>query len=717
MNPILKNIAKSTYHKAENNSLGKRSINLAFTARKLSRRFGSSQKASSYLARNMHKYYLSSSKFSKGIQIKNLLQKVEIDISQSGFIFFLDEFKNLSEDGHVIDNISIDYSRILKYSLYDYDEAYYNYKFESRLKSSEFIENQQALLDGIELFIYKIIKKINASNRPDKFKFAKFFEGMIDKPARHFEEALQRILFFNQLLWQTGHGLNGLGRLDKILEDYYFDDINNGIITHEEAFEMVKDFLKTLHSYYWYKSAALMGDTGQVIVLGGKFADELGNYYFYNDLTYMFIEAVKDLQLPDPKVLLRVSEETPRDLIELSLKSIATGIGCPLFSNDEIVIEKMVEFGYDYEDAENYVVSACWEPAAVGKGLEQNNINFISFLKPLNDLLDNESNETIRSIENFEDLFEMYKGYLKAEADNLINVLDSIKWNVDPLLSLFIDDCNVKGLDISQGGAKYNHYGITTVSLANTVNSLLNLKKLVFEGNVSDFIEVEQSRFSRGKTYDFYELNRIRKSNFKGKDNQILKLLKGQELYFGVDDDEVISLSNEIINYLEDCIKDYVNGFGGKIKFGLSAPSYISAGEEVSASFDGRRAGEPFSTHISSDSNKDFTELLRFASKLDYSGAKFNGNVVDMMVSPSFIEENFEKFTDFIIASIKLGFFQMQMNVVDSKTLIEAKENPEAHPNLIVRVWGFSAYFNDLPESYKDLLIERALKNEGKIAV
>ena len=84
------------------------------------------------------------------------------------------------------------------------------------------------------------------------------------------------------------------------------------------------------------------------------------------------------------------------------------------------------------------------------------------------------------------------------------------------------------------------------------------------------------------------------------------------------------------------------------------------------------------------------------------------------MVSPSFIEKNEDKFIDFIVSSIRIGFFEMQMNVVSSETLIKAKAHPSEFPNLIVRVWGFSAYFNDLPESYKDVLIERALKSEGK---
>jgi len=701
---FLKKIAKPVYHKAQDNSMGRRSITLAFLLRRLTRRFGSKEKASSYLAKNMHRFYITGSRFNKGTQIKNLFRKVDIHIPKSGFIFFLDEFKHLSEDGHIIDNISIDYSRVLKSSVYEYNEFYFHPKAGrgfARDLSSDFIKNQLDALDGIELLIYRIIKKLRNSNHKDRAKFARYFENMIDKPAEHFEEALQRILFYNQLLWQTGHGLNGLGRLDKILEDYYFDDLNSGFISQEEAYDLIKSFLRTLHTYYWYKSAALMGDTGQVIILGGKYDDEYGEYYFYNDLTYMFIRAIKDLQLPDPKVLLRVSSETPRDLIELSLETINTGIGSPLFSNDEVVIDKMVEFGYDKEDANNYVVSACWEPSAVGKGFEQNNINFISYLKPLNEFFDNETEQFLENVNSFGELFNSYKYYLKKDADELVAFLDNIEWNSDPLLSFFIDNCNEKNMDISQGGAKYNHYGITTVGLANTVNSLYAIKKLVFED----------------KKYSLNELNKMRKNNFKkDKYQDAYNELKSIKPRFGMDDEEILDISNDIIQFLEDCFKDYTNKFGGKIKFGLSAPSYISAGAEINASFDGRKAGEPLSTHISLDTNKDFTEVLRFAYKLDYGGAKFNGNVIDLMLSPDFIKNHSDKFTDFIYSSIKLGFFQMQMNVVDSKTLIEAKENPEAHPNLIVRVWGFSAYFNDLPEEYQDLLISRALKNEGKLA-
>lgn len=680
----------------------KRSPIFILTFKRLTRRFGSKEKASSYLAKNMHKFYISSSKFNKGIQIKNLFRKVEIDIPKEGFIYFLDELKNLNFDGKIINGISPDYSKFLQSSVYAYNEFYFHPKAGrgfARDLSSDFIKNQLDALDGVELLIYNIVKKLRNSNHKDRAKFARYFENMIDAPAEHFEEALQRILFYNQVLWQTGHSSISLGRLDKILEDFYFDDLNSGFITQEEVYEIIKSFLKTLHTYQWYKSDAFMGDTGQVIVLGGKYEDEYGEYYFYNDLTYLFLRAIGELKLYEPKIVLRISNETPRDLIELALETISNGISNIMFSNDEVVIDKMVEFGYEKGDATNYSVSKYYGPSTVGKGLEQNNMACISFLKPLNEFFDNETPQMLDMLDNYGELFNSYKYYLKKEVESLIETFDAIKWNEDPLLSLFIDDCNDNQMDISKGGAKYNHYGITTVALENTVNSLYNIKKLVFDE----------------KKYTLTDLNKIRKNNFKkDKYQDVYNILRNMKPCFGMDDEEIINITNDVICLLEDSIKDYANEFGGRIKFGLTNSSYMFSDDEISASFDGRKDVEPFNPYISLDTYKDFTEVLRFVSKIDLDRCKFNGNVIDLMFAPNFIKNHFDELTDFIMSSIQLGFFQMQINVVSSKTLIEAKEEPETHPNLIVRFCGFSTYFNDLPKGHQILLINRALKSEGK---
>lgn len=679
-----------------------RPVIYASTISKLNRKFKNREKATSYLASNMHNFYISSSKFNKGLQIKNLFRKVEIELPDDGFIYFLDELKNLNFDGKVLNGVTVDYSKILSASIYDYNEIYFHPKGArgfARDLSSDFNNDQLDMLDGIELLIYEISKKLRVSNHSQRAKFARYFEDMIDKKAEHFEEALQRILFFNQLLWQTGHNSNGLGRLDKILEDYYFDDMNSGVLSQEEAYDLIKDFLKILHSYYWYKSDEFLGDTGQIIVLGGKYADEYGEYYFYNDLTYMFIQAINELQLPDPKIVLRVSNETPRDLMELSLETLNTGIGSPLFSNDEVIIDKLVEFGYSKGDAANYVVSDCGQPSIVGSDLGQNNIKFLSFLKPLNDFFDSETDRFLDNVLSFDELLNSYKYYLKRDAELIISSLDSIEWNEDPLISLFTDDCNDNSADISKCGARYNDYGITTLGLANAVNSLYNIKRLVFEE----------------KRYTLNELNKMRKNNFK-KDryHATFNELKNMRPCFGLTNKEILDIENEIVLFLEDCLKDYANEFGGKIKFGLSGSSHISAGRDTSASFDGRKDGEALSCNISFDSNRDFTEIFGFASKLDYGGCKINGNMIDLIFPSNYIKNNIDNFSDFIYSSINSGIFQLQINVLSSKVLIEAKEDTLAYPNLIVRVSGFSSYFNDLPEEYQDFLIGRALMSEGK---
>ncbi len=614
--------------------------------------------------------------------IKKLLSNVQLsDLEPNNkFYYSIDIFKIIDTN---IENLSIDYNRILNYSLKDYKE-----KLKANIIDEKFYKDEINTIESIEFLIDRTVKKLQDDKCDENI--INNIKNIKDKKANSLYEALQRILFFNQLLWQTSHKLNGLGRLDIILYPYYKKDIENEIINEEEAKNLIKEFLTTLHKYYERKSNVLLGDTGQIIELGGK--DKNGKYQ-YNELTYIFIELTKELQLPDPKILLRVSSETPRDLIETSLKCIQTGIGCPLFANDDVVIDKLINFGYEKEDAYEYGTSACWEPFIIGKSLDQNNLKSINFLQPFENLLEVENVEDIKSTQQ---LVSLYKKYLEEYLDNFIKEIENKKFNDDPILSLFTDDCIEKNLDISKGGAKYNHYGFTGVGLSNLINSIKNVEIIIF----------------KNKEMSFSNLNDARKNNYENNEELINKL-KNQKIKYGTDYEEIINITNDIIKYTTQVINKYKNPLGGKYKFGLSAPSYIDCSKNFPASFDGRKNGEPFGVHISSSIENGYTELIQFASKLDYNENRFNGNVVDFIVSPSFIENNFDKFVDFIKLSIQNGFFEMQMNVVSSTTLIEARNNPEKFPNLIVRVWGFSAYFNDLPDQYKDYLIERALKSEN----
>ena len=590
------------------------------------------------------------------------------------FYYYIDTYKTFFHKSNIIGNLMLDYSMILDKSLNDYKESLND-------NNKDFHDREMDLLNGLELLINKETSLIKS----DKIKDS--LNGILNRKANSFRDALQRILFLNQITWQTGIYLNGIGRLDYILDKYYRDDIKKKIITKNEAKDLLREFLVILHKDYYFKSNTLYGDTGQIIILGGL---DTNGKYFSNDLTYMLIELMMELKEPDPKVLLRVSKDTPRDLMDISLKCITTGIGCPLFANDDVIVDKLIKFGYKKEDAYNYGTAACWEPFIPGKSLDQNNLGTINFMEPLKEMVKN------TKASNMEKFLKDYYKCLDKYLDDFRNRIDSKAFAYDPLLSLFTENCIENSKDISEGGAIYNNYGFTSVGLANVVNSIFAVDKLVYTD----------------KEYTLDEFINIINSNYKDND-LLIKRIKQFDDKYGVDKDYIISLTNNIICKTSNYFSNKTNKYGGRYKFGLSAPSYITDSVNFPASFDGRKAGEPFSVHISNDNANGYTELFNFASSLDYNEDRFNGNVIDFYATPNFINDNYDKFLDFLIVSIKNGFFEMQMNVVSSKTLIEARKNPEKFPNLIVRVWGFSAYFKDLPDEYKDYIIERALKNEG----
>lgn len=626
----------------------------------------------------LFKFYAPSMNIEKGKQLQKLFDKVNIEIDKEGFIYFVDIYKTICNKNRPVDNITIDYKYLLENSLEDIKNK------TMKIKESDFKNNQLLTIEAIENLIDRIAET-------SKSKYGQYIKNIKQEKAKSFEEALQRILFFNQLLWQTNHNLNGLGRLDLILDPYYKKEIKNKEITKEKAQKLIADFCDKLNKYYWFKSNGLVGDTGQVIVLGGL--DPKQNY-FYNDLTYIFIDVIQKMNKPDPKTIVRVSSKMQKALLKKSFESIMTGIGNPLFSNDDVVIDKLIKFGYQTEDAYNYCTSACWEPYIAGKSFDQNNIDTFLFIKPLLTLFETED---LEKYDTFDKLLEDYKKELKEYLNQYIKEINNIKFEKDPLISLSCEICLQNEKDINFGGAKYNHYGLTTVSLSNTVNSLINIKKFCYTD----------------KIISLQKLNEIRKNNFQNH-KEVLEELKKQKIRYGTDNEEVIDLTTEITTYATQITNEKKNPLGGKIKFGLSSPSYITM-KNIPATFDGRKNNDPFNVHISNDSAANaYTELINFAASINYNENRFNGNVVDLILNPLLAEGNIDDFLNLLMIGIKKGFFQMQINVLNSETLINAKKNPDEYPNLIVRVWGFSAYFNDLPEVYKDVLIERALINEGK---
>ena len=616
-----------------------------------------------------------------GLDTKELLSRVDISFDvNSRFVYFIDTKKTIAVPGNILSNFTLDYDKIVHGSFMDLATKAQG--------TDEYGMEAKLVIDGINILVKRIIDAIPLSQLSEelKEKHTEYFERILFAKAEHFEEALQRILFFNQIMWQTRHRLNGLGRLDKMLADLYQKDIDTDILTEEKACELVYDFLNQLSKYASYKSDALEGDIGQIIILGGN---QPNGKYFCNGLTEIFLKEQANLKKPDPKTFLRVGKNMPDSLLKLAVSCLTAKTGSPLFSNDEVVIPVLKGFGMPNEDAYSYCVSACWEPYIVGKSLDQNNIMVFDYFKALDAVLNN--GVEYRSIE------ELVESYIKENGKcfkEFLQSVDEMKWAKDPLVSIFMDGCAEKRKDVSEGAAKYNNYGITTVALSNVVDSLFNIKKLVF----------------KDKKYSLAEMNKARVENFDSAPEMFIEVTSLKKSY-GHDIAEVEALVNRITSSIASIAKSYHNALGGTVKFGLSSPGYNILSKRMSADFSGRKDGKPYNTHISC-TDAGYTEIVGFAGKLEYSDQRFNGNVIDFFMTESLIDENTGKFVLFMKGAIASGFFQMQMNLIDSKTLIDAKAHPEKYKGLIVRVWGFSAYFNELPESYKDLLIERALAAE-----
>lgn len=233
---------------------------------------------------------------------------------------------------------------------------------------------------------------------------------------------------------------------------------------------------------------------------------------------------------------------------------------------------------------------------------------------------------------------------------------------------MLTQNCNKLKTDITLGGSKYKNFGITTVGLGNVINSLMNIKKFVYDSSEISLHELNNSRL---KNYSNNELL----------NDKTLNSLPS----FGSDDSYTIQLTNKITGSLSKTLNDKKNSLGGSFKIGLSSPSYLFNGKYSNSDFANKRKGAPYLTHISAD-GLAYTEVASFASKLNYKDQLYNGNVLDIVLNPNIFKDNKDKLLSFLKAAIKIGVFQFQFNIIDSATLIAAKKHPEKYPILIVRV-------------------------------
>jgi len=520
---------------------------------------------------------------------------------------------------------------------------------------------------------------------------------------RTFHEALQFIWFMQIMVEIEGESPMSLGHFDRMLFPYYQDDVDSGRITREQAKELIK--------FFWFKYHARMrgrGDSARNFTFCGQRPDGTDAT---NDLTYLALEARGELGEPDPKLSVRFFPGSPDRLYRQIAQLIRDGCNAFVLMNDVPAVEALVRRGKTLEDARSYLSIGCYEPAVDGKEAActmNMPINMAKVLElALHDGIDPMSGEQIgrhtgdpRQFDTFEKVFDAFT----AQLDSIITrSVESIlaherQWseiNPSPLIAGTIDDCLARGKDIGQGGARYNSIGSIGVALANTCDSLLAIRKTVFDEKrftIEEILDAIHCNFEGYEPMRQYLLNKIPK--------------------WGNNDQEADALAKRIADYYCQKVHTFTNARGGRFQSALFALRFQWLWGKVTGALpDGRKAHTPLAPGVGAAPGQDkngVTALLGSAAKLDFALTP-DGSVLDVMLHPSAVEG--EKGSDAIAGLIRTFFAQggyaLQFNTVDIETLRDAQREPERYANLQIRVSGYSAYFTNLSKYEQDLFIAR----------
>ncbi len=543
--------------------------------------------------------------------------------------------------------------------------------------------------DGADQYGKRIIEsilKLSERYRKEAEKcgredIAKVLERVPKYGATSFREALQmfRILHFS--LWLEGNYHVTIGRFDQYMYPYLKADMDKGVLNEQTALELLEDFFISFNKDSDLYPGVQQGDNGQSMVLGGL--DKNGNDGF-NLLSELCLKASRNLLLIDPKINLRVNKNTPLKVYELGSELTKAGLGFPQYSNDDVVINGLKKLGYAKEDAENYSIAACWEFIIPNVGCDVANIGALSFPKVVDKALHKYLNES----ESYDAFFEKIKAEIRSECDNICENIHNLWFVPSPFMNVLMD-CNV------YEGGKYNNFGIHGTGIATATDSLRVIQKYVFDE----------------KCVSKAELLEAIDSNFES-NSALLAKCRYEAPKFGNGEDETDAIAVSLLDAFSNALTGRTNTKGGIYRAGTgSAMYYLWHANEIGASPDGRLKGEAFGTNFSpslfAKINGPISAITSF-SKPHFENA-INGGPLTLEFHNSMFTnaDCIQKVAMLVKTYMDMGGHQLQLNAVNPKLLEDAQLHPENHRGLVVRIWGWSAYFVELDKEYQDHVMAR----------
>ena len=635
-------------------------------------------------------------------------------------------------------HLAVNYERILKDGLKGYEKRVKECKASLDLTDPDSIDKYcfynavLIVLDAVRTFAnrYSVLakklaeKELNQERKLELLEMSRICAKVPYEPAETFQEAVQSVWFIQLILQieSNGHSLS-YGRFDQYMYPYYDRDIKNGNITETEALELLTClWIKTLTINKVRSQAHTLSSAGspmyQNVTIAGQTTDKKDAV---NDLSFLVLKSVAQTRLTQPNLTVRYHKNINKQFFDECVEVMRLGFGMPALNNDEIIIPSFMDWGVKEEDAYNYSAIGCVETAVPGKwGYRCTGMSYINFprmlLCTMNNGVDLTSNKRFTKGYGYFTEMESYEELLKAWDKTVReitrysviveNVIDKASERdvPDVLCSALTDDCIARGKTIKEGGAVYDFISGLQVGIANMADCLAAIKKLVYE----------EKKITRQELWDAIL------DDFSSPENKkIQEMLIREAPKYGNDDDYVDQLIVEAYDSYIDEIEKYPNtrynrGPIGGIRYAGTSSISANVGQGMStmATPDGRNAFEPLAEGCSPAHNSDKngpTAVFKSVSKLRTNkitgGVLLNQKMTPQMLST---EENRQKL-ELLIQTFfnRLHGYHVQYNIVSKETLIDAQKHPEKHKDLIVRVAGYSAFFNVLSKKTQDDIIGR----------
>ncbi|MFC1851320.1 pyruvate formate lyase family protein [candidate division CSSED10-310 bacterium] len=646
------------------------------------------------------------------------LKKIRFLVNQLRNIFYL-----INESGG-ISHLAPDYAKLVSLGTDGIRQEVQGFQsqFPAQSPAWYFLEAVAIIAEGLALFgeRYAILAGTMAAREPDPTRkseletLAHICQRVPRKGARTFHEALQS-LFFAQIAINLESLDNSVcpGRMDFYLFPYYHKDVTSGLLTREQATELIAAFsikMSEIVPVFSERITRFHGGmfNGQVVTVGGT--DSTGRDST-NELSYIFLEVMNRLRMRQPNYHARFHPDSPSDYVNTITRILVEGSNSPALYNDQVIVDTMCKQGYKIEDARNYTAVGCVEPVSQGKSFSSTDAaifnvpiilelalnqgkRFGSFFRAGARTRPVSKMTTMADVEHAFEIqlkFQLYKLILDLQAVELANR----KLHPTPLTSMLLEGCLESGTCSTAGGARYNFSGIQCVGPTDTGDALYAIEQAVF---VTEKLTLK-------------ELVDHLKNNLQ--DEQLRNYLRGLPK-FGNDEAEVDRWTIYVINEFRRIITEHTNTRGGNYVPGLySVTSHEFFGQITGALPHGRRKGESFASGIAPGNGMDRngpTALLNSINRIDFSNIT-NGANFNIKFDPYCLrgQTGLLALHSILKTYFRRGGMQIQVNVLDPSILLEARDNPDLYPHLLVRVSGYSAYFNDLSPEMKDEIIRRTV--------